>query len=62
MQSKVIFVKPKDGYKIFDPVLKDFLPPEGREVEASEYWTRLDQDHDVTFESEPDKGDKEEAE
>lgn len=35
-----MFVVPAPGLTIPDPVLRDFLPAEGREVEPSEYWSR----------------------
>ncbi|QCO13995.1 DUF2635 domain-containing protein [Azospirillum brasilense] len=36
-----MFVKPKPGLMIRDPDLGDFLPAEGREVPATDYWNRL---------------------
>lgn len=41
------YVKPAEGLSIVDPVRRDVLPPEGRHVEASDYWTRRIQDGDV---------------
>ena len=35
-----MFVVPKNGYKIPDPSLSDFLPEQGREVEKNTYWVR----------------------
>ena len=45
---KTLFVKPREGYKIPDPQLRDFLPADGREVPHDVYWLRLLQDGDVT--------------
>jgi hypothetical protein len=36
-----MFIRPKHSQlKVPDPVRKDFLPNEGREVESSPYWNR----------------------
>jgi hypothetical protein len=35
-----MFIKPLHDLKVPDPVLKDFLPVEGREVQDSPYWQR----------------------
>lgn len=43
-----MFVKPAPGLMIKCPILLDVLPPEGREVEASDYWQRALRDGDVT--------------
>ncbi len=43
-------LKPAEGFKVYDPVLKDYLPPEGRSVEMSLYWHRRVADGDVTDE------------
>lgn len=49
-----MFVTPKQGLMIFDPRLKDRLPPEGREVpDGDVYWTRLLLDGDIVLASEP---------
>ncbi|CAB3779395.1 hypothetical protein LMG28688_00828 [Paraburkholderia caffeinitolerans] len=41
-------VKPAPGLKVRDPVLKDYLPIEGREVEDIDfYYTRRLRDGDV---------------
>jgi hypothetical protein len=40
-------LKPAPGKQVRDPVLHDLLPPEGRKVAASEYWTRRLRDGDV---------------
>lgn len=42
-----MYVKPAAGLTIVDPLLRDHLPPEGREVQPSEYWTRRIRDQDV---------------
>jgi hypothetical protein len=45
-----MFIKPADGLYIRDPFKRDFLPPEGRDVDADDlYWTRLARDGDVTI-------------
>jgi hypothetical protein len=42
-------VWPKPGFKIRDPFFNDYLPPEGRDVDASDpYWVRRLSDEDVT--------------
>ena len=33
-------LKPAEGRLVRDPVTKQPLPPEGKEVEMSSYWTR----------------------
>ncbi|MEN4984011.1 DUF2635 domain-containing protein [Acinetobacter modestus] len=42
-----MFVVPKQGYKIPDPSLSDFLPEGGREVQKNSYWVRRLRDGDV---------------
>lgn len=51
-----MYVKPNqtkkvDGkkLKVFDPVHKDFLPDEGREVTNNTYWTRRLQANDIVL-------------
>lgn len=41
------FVKPAPGLVIPDPDRNDVLPPEGREVPASDFWLRRLRDGDV---------------
>lgn len=41
-------VKPVSGRQVPDPEKGGFLPPEGREVEATAYWLRRLADGDVT--------------
>lgn len=48
-----IFVTPKEGYRIPDPFIKDFLPESGREVQDDLYWHRLAADGDVTIGAAP---------
>ena len=43
-----MFVKPAPGLRIVDPILRDFLPEEGRLVTPSDYWHRRLRDGDVT--------------
>ena len=40
-------VIPAPGRTVADPFLGDNLPPEGREVEANQYWLRRIDDGDV---------------
>lgn len=40
MEAKRMYVKPAQDLKVFDPVKRDFLPLEGREVRVSQYWLR----------------------
>lgn len=46
-----MYLIPKEGLKVPDPAQRGtpgyFLPPEGREVEQSSYWTRRVADGDV---------------
>ena len=43
-----MFVKPATGLRIRDPIRKDYLPEEGREVDATDlYWHRLKTDGDI---------------
>ena len=48
-----MYVVPAEGLKIVDPVQYNtpavFLPPEGREVDANDYWRRRVRDGDVTI-------------
>lgn len=48
--ADLIFVRPKDGLRILDPVRRDRLP-QGlyRQVERSGYWQRLSAMGDVTI-------------
>ena len=50
-----MYVIPAPGFRIPDPAMfntpDDFLPPEGREVQPSEYWHRLVRDGDVTVQA-----------
>lgn len=49
-----MFVTPKQGLNIFDPISKDRIPPEGREVpDGDVYWTRLLIDGDIVLASVP---------
>ncbi len=43
-----MYVKPAPGLRIVDPILRDFLPEEGRLVTPSDYWHRRLRDGDVT--------------
>lgn len=51
-------VKPRAGFVIRDPDLHDFLPEEGREVPAADYWIRRLGDGDVVLvdDSAPEAG------
>jgi hypothetical protein len=43
-----MFIKPTSSeLKVFDPIRKDILPLDGREVEPSPYWTRRFADGDI---------------
>lgn len=42
-----MFVKPTEGRSVSDPARGDTLPPEGREVEPTQYWQRRLNDGDV---------------
>lgn len=44
-----IEIKPASGLMIKDPIYGDFLPPSGRVVEVSDYWTRRLRDGDVVY-------------
>ena len=47
-----MYVKPTAGLNVPDPARGDTLPPEGREVEPTQYWQRRVNDGDV-FEASP---------
>lgn len=49
-----MFVKPKSGYKILDPIVGDRLPDEGREVPDDPYWQRRIHDGDVEVSKAPE--------
>lgn len=40
-------VKPAEGRAVRDPLLRDLLPDEGRDVPRDDYWTRRLMDGDV---------------
>lgn len=42
-----MFLKPAPGRAADDPARGDTLPPEGREVELTQYWQRRINDGDV---------------
>lgn len=46
-----MYVLPRANFKILDPAMQGtpdaFLPPEGREVQPSDYWSILLRDGDV---------------
>jgi hypothetical protein len=42
-----MYLKPAPGLRIVDPLLRDFLPDDGRCVEPSDYWHRRLRDGDV---------------
>ena len=42
-----MYVKPTEGRQVPDPARGDHLPPEGRNVEPSQYWQRRVIDGDV---------------
>ena len=48
-----MYIKPKQGLKIPDPALLDFLPEAGREVEENSYWLRRLRDKDVVKSQSP---------
>lgn len=49
-----MYVKPTEGRQVPDPARGDTLPPEGREVEPTQYWQRRVIDGDVV-EASPEK-------
>lgn len=51
-----MFLIPKDGLKILDPMRLDFLPPEGRDVgqDQGAYWHRHIRDESVTVVADKD--------
>ncbi|EFB7254706.1 DUF2635 domain-containing protein [Escherichia coli] len=42
-----MFVKPNNGRSVHDPARGDLLPPEGRNVDESQYWYRREIDGDI---------------
>ena len=42
-----MFIKPVAGRSVHDPERGDTLPPEGRDVEPTQYWQRRVNDGDV---------------
>lgn len=53
-----MYLIPAEGRSVFDPVRRDNLPPEGREVEFTQYWQRRVADGDVTEGQRSTKADK----
>lgn len=53
-----MYVKPIEGRRVPDPARGDTVPPEGREVEPTQYWQRRVIDGDVV-EATPPKTKKE---
>lgn len=49
-----MYVNPTEGRQVPDPARGDTLPPEGREVEPTQYWQRRVIDGDVV-EASPEK-------
>ena len=49
-----MYVKPTEGRQVPDSARGDTLPPEGREVEPTQYWQRRVIDGDV-LEASPEK-------
>lgn len=49
MDTERIHVVPAKGLRVLDPVNRQPLPPEGKEVERSTYWLRRERDGDVTI-------------
>ncbi|MDO9236005.1 MAG: DUF2635 domain-containing protein [Aquabacterium sp.] len=43
-----MYLKPAAGLAVPDPARGDVLPPEGRDVEATQYWQRRLNDGDVS--------------
>lgn len=43
-----MYVIPAEGLTVPDPTLRDHLPPVGRDIAPSEYWTRRLLDGDVS--------------
>lgn len=43
-----MYLKPAPGAQVPDPQRGDVLPPEGRDVEPTQYWQRRINDGDVT--------------
>ncbi|MBX6382081.1 MAG: DUF2635 domain-containing protein [Microbispora sp.] len=52
-----MYVKPAPGLAVRDPDLRDFLPPEGREVPENTYWAARLRDGDVLA-AEPPTGEE----
>lgn len=48
-----MFLKPTEGTQVPDPDRGDFLPPEGRTKEPTQYWQRRIADGDVVEASPP---------
>lgn len=44
----IIFVKPRDGFRVIDPETRVALPAEGCRVNDSPYWRRRERDKDIT--------------
>jgi hypothetical protein len=53
-----MFLKPTQGTQVPDPDRGDFLPPEGRSVELTQYWQRRIIDGDVVEASPPTEATK----
>lgn len=50
----MFLVPARKDLKVPDPALRDYLPPEGREVSGNEfYWARRIRDKDVTVRDAP---------
>lgn len=54
-----MYIKPRAGLKVFDPVRKQFMPEEGMEVDEHDlYWARRLRDRDVERTTAPGAGSK----
>jgi hypothetical protein len=48
-----MYLKPAPGAQVPDPERGDLLPPDGREVQFTQYWQRRINDGDVTEDPAP---------
>jgi uncharacterized protein DUF2635 len=49
----MIFVKPREGYIVRDPINMQPVPKEGRFVEETQYWRQRIMEGDLTEETPP---------
>ncbi len=59
--NHVIFVVPKNGFRVLDPISYEELPKDGARVLSNPYWIRMESQGAVTIKSDPNDKTHEDA-